>query len=197
VLALFAKKLRPEISVPEQNLQACRRVLSDVIQLALPFLNYGDARGVSVAAVTREILEFFKDALKLSREEAWIAQQFDKQVLGAVFKCYKFPPDHDFSHSEDVCVFVCVARRPVAWRCGARGCVAPGSCACACACVRVCARMSTNWCWCGLVLVVLLLVAAVVVVVRVMVVVLVAFGGASGRCLPWITPRLRDPCVRP
>jgi len=75
-LDFFAKKTRPQMG---DQLDNCRRQLSDVIQLSLPFLNYGDARGTSVIAVTKEILPFFVPALKLSKDEAWIAR-FDKQV---------------------------------------------------------------------------------------------------------------------
>lgn len=100
VLGLFGRKVKDEVA---PHLSLARRLLSEAIQLGLPFLNYGDARGVSIASVTKEILPFFKDALKLSKEEAWIAK-FDNQVLHAVFKCYRFAPNHDFSHPEDVCV---------------------------------------------------------------------------------------------
>eukprot|EP00750_Incisomonas_marina_P008528 INCI15506.2.p1 GENE.INCI15506.2~~INCI15506.2.p1 ORF type:complete len:934 (-),score=144.17 INCI15506.2:1246-4047(-) len=97
-LGLFGRKVKDEVA---PRIASARRLLSEAIQLGLPFLNYGDARGVSIASVTKEILPFFKDALKLSRDEAWIAK-FDNQVLHAVFKCYRFAPNHDFSHPEDV-----------------------------------------------------------------------------------------------
>lgn len=98
VLGFFRKKSRQQLAA---QIDFCRKLLSDLIHLSLPFLKYKDPRGISVIDVTKAVLPFFKDVQKLSKTEEWIAQ-FDEGILVGVFQCYRYPPGHDFSHPDDV-----------------------------------------------------------------------------------------------